>query len=106
MEFCPNCGKILEITEMFLTCSKCNFSKGKEKDVIGYGLKKKKKAEVAKGVVTGDNPVASYEHICSRCGYGKAEAIIMGPYYSDEDTVIRFRCGKCGNTESMGKRFK
>ncbi len=47
------------------------------------------------------NPLAVHHHICKRCGYDKAELIDIQPFYSDEDSVYRMKCGKCGLVEQL-----
>lgn len=47
------------------------------------------------------NEFATYEHKCSKCGYGKAEIIDLGAQYSDENNLILLKCGKCGWSERV-----
>ena len=64
-----------------------------------YVFKEKiKKEEKGKGIVD-NNPLAQYDHKCKRCGHSKAELISKGIWYSDEDEVLQFKCGKCGFVE-------
>ncbi len=54
-------------------------------------------------VVVGDskNFLAVHDHICEKCGYGKAELLEIMPFYSDEDNVIRMKCGNCGKVKQL-----
>ena len=49
----------------------------------------------------GINVLAVFDHICKRCGYGKAEMREIGASYSDEDNVVKMKCGKCGFVEQL-----
>ena len=49
----------------------------------------------------GENPLAVHDHICPRCGYGKAELIEISASYSDEDNIYRMKCGKCGFVKQL-----
>lgn len=49
----------------------------------------------------GINHLAVHNHICKKCGYNKAELIEIAPFYSDEDSVIKMKCGRCGFVEQL-----
>ncbi len=49
-------------------------------------------------VMDGENHLAVHTHICPQCGHDKAEIIEKGIWYSDEDNVVIFKCGKCGRS--------
>jgi len=87
-------------SEDIVKCKKCGFfSKGK--------LTSKEKEEIEKkggGVIKDEDIYASYPHKCKKCGFGKAEMLSMGPWYSDEDTVVQYKCGKCGFAENMSRK--
>ena len=53
------------------------------------------------GVSDGVNHLAVHDHICKRCGHNKCELIEVAPFYSDEDSFIRMKCGKCGFAEKL-----
>ena len=57
----------------------------------------------AQKISVGDdqNHLAVHDHICPKCGYGKAQLIEIMPFYSDEDPVHRFKCGKCGFVKQL-----
>lgn len=52
-------------------------------------------------VADGENFLAVHDHICEKCGYDKAELLEIMPFYSDEDNVIRMKCGKCGKVKQL-----
>ena len=99
MEFCPKCKSILapkkENGETLLVCS-CGFKKAVEKKEMREKGKKDTKIDI---VHDETNPLAVYPHKCKKCGYGKAQLISKGIWYSDEDEVIEYVCGKCGAHE-------
>jgi DNA-directed RNA polymerase subunit M/transcription elongation factor TFIIS len=47
------------------------------------------------------NPLAVHDHVCEKCGYDKAELIEIQPFYSDEDSIYRMKCGKCGHVKQL-----
>jgi len=61
-------------------------------------------AKRGKGVVKGNDTLATYKHKCPKCGYGKAEILDLGAQYSDENELVMLRCGKCGYTERLDKK--
>ncbi len=102
MKFCSKCKSILIPLEGdILKCKKCGLeTKGK----LVVKEKEKKMIEIGKGVVEDKNIFATYPHKCRKCGFGKAEVITMGPWYSDEDVVTKLKCGKCGFAEILEKK--
>jgi DNA-directed RNA polymerase subunit M/transcription elongation factor TFIIS len=48
-----------------------------------------------------ERPLAVYDHICKKCGHNKAELIEIQPSYSDEDSTMRMKCGKCSFVEQL-----
>ena len=85
--------------EVFLKCSKCGFE---SKVDLTSSEDIKREEEIGKGVVKDENTFATYEHECSKCGYDKAQVLDLGVSYSDEDTLIFLKCGKCGHSERIG----
>jgi DNA-directed RNA polymerase subunit M/transcription elongation factor TFIIS len=83
---CNSCG--------FVVYSKLNLSSME---------KLPEKEEIGEGSVKGENIFATYEHKCEKCGYDKAQIIDCGVFYSDEDSIIFLKCGKCGFSEKIGK---
>ncbi len=108
MRFCPKCKNVLvpkSIGERFIVrCRNCGFfAEGKAKPLIEEE-KIKPLPKRGKGVLKDKNIFATYKHKCKKCGYGKAQIIDSGVYYSDEDNLILLTCGKCGYTERIGRK--
>ncbi|MBI2102453.1 hypothetical protein HYT55_01330 [Candidatus Woesearchaeota archaeon] len=57
-------------------------------------------------VSDGLNPLAVHQHKCKYCSYDKAELIEIAPFYSDEDSIIKMKCGKCGRVEQLEGKVK
>lgn len=74
-------------------------------EAVLFSEEKMKKDEKQKGIVNGQNEFATYPHQCKKCGFDKAEIIIMQPMYTDADYIIRYKCGKCNYTEQERMRF-
>lgn len=106
VQYCDSCGSLLIPSEKkgksFLECTHCNRQFDHKK--ISSVEKEPHKEIVKEGAVSDENVFADYEHVCSKCGYGKAEVIDMGVFISDEDNLIFIKCGKCGYSERIGKR--
>jgi len=62
--------------------------------------RKEEKIEIA----TEENRLAVYPHICKKCGYEKAQLIEIGIGVWDEDSVVRYKCGKCGFVEDVSEK--
>ncbi|MFZ5955538.1 MAG: hypothetical protein ACOYT4_03860 [Nanoarchaeota archaeon] len=106
IEFCPDCDSILIMgdNKKSLICKNCGFSKMPEKSLkLCERINKK---EIGSSTAEEGNIFATYEFKCENCGHDKCEVIIINPSYSDEDTIIRYKCGKCGHAKSAGHRFK
>ena len=106
LEFCPKCGNLLiprrEGDKFYGECEKCNFSKELKVLKTMENLEPKKK--IGKGIRKEENPFATYSSKCPKCGYGKAQIIDMGIFYSDEDNLILLKCGRCGHSERIGRK--
>jgi DNA-directed RNA polymerase subunit M/transcription elongation factor TFIIS len=50
--------------------------------------------------------LAVYDHECKNCGHNKAELIEISANYADEDHIIKYKCGKCGFTETEDTKSK
>lgn len=96
--FCDNCGKILKIENNIGRCE-CGFERDMFGEIIGVSEKIKQKEAKGEGYVQDKNELATFPHICKKCGYDKAQVIEMGIWFSDEAGVIRYKCGKCGFAE-------
>ena len=74
----PDLGINLEVTETV-----------KQKEIVGTG------------VIPDENIYATYPHECKKCGYNKGQLIELGIWFSDEEGVVRVKCGKCGWAETI-----
>jgi DNA-directed RNA polymerase subunit M/transcription elongation factor TFIIS len=105
--FCPQCKTCIVPekigVDFFISCPNCNFS-GKIKEGLKSSEKILQKDSLTEGVSSGENPLASYENVCQKCGYDKAQLIDVGILYSDEDNLILLKCGKCGFSERIGRK--
>ncbi len=57
-------------------------------------------------VSDGVNLLAVHQHKCKYCSHDKAELIEIAPFYSDEDSIIKMKCGKCGRVEQLEGKVK
>ena len=69
-----------------------------EKNVLN--IKNQEEGKIIE-VCDGKNILAVYDHICKKCGHDKSEMLEIGCFYSDEDNVVRMKCGQCGFVEQM-----
>jgi len=77
MEFCDNCGKILEIKKIAM-CS-CGFSKEITKEII-ISEKIRENTKKAEGIITKEehllnNSQNKFPHKCKKCNNEEAEVI-------------------------------
>ena len=73
----------------------------------GYDSEEKNKNVGSKLEVSdGINHLAVYDYLCKKCGHGKAEMLEIGAFYSDEDNVVKMKCGKCGFVERLEGKIK
>jgi DNA-directed RNA polymerase subunit M/transcription elongation factor TFIIS len=84
-------------------CRNCDYVLPIKLD-LSSNEKMPEKKELGEGAVGEENVYATYEHKCSNCGYGKAQVIDCGVFYSDEDNLIFLKCGKCGASERVGDK--
>ena len=47
------------------------------------------------------NYLAVHDYLCKYCGHNKAEMLEIGSFYSDEDAIVKMKCGSCGRVEQM-----
>jgi len=102
--FCSKCKCLMKPkktdSKVVMFCDSCNISSD---SVSGVSSEKfdfvKKEVEIADDT----NVFATENHVCKKCGHNKAQLIEKGAFYSDEETAILFRCGKCGHTELVTK---
>jgi len=100
MEFCNKCGAIMrpeKDDKKFLLCS-CGNRKTTGRTVMTETMAVHKDLEVIHDTI---NPLAVYPHKCSKCGFGFAQLISKGVWYTDEDEVMEYVCGKCGLHEKI-----
>lgn len=102
--FCPKCGSLIlpskQDGKIILRCS-CGFEQ-ESKDNASFHDRKKQDFSSEEVVVhTGENPMATEDHICLKCGCGKA--ILIGSQIAVRETWCNcetdrpaYVCGKCG----------
>ena len=92
--FCPKCGSILtnKSGKPTLSC-KCGYESNKKVSINEI----KRKPEFVSNEPEEIHPLATYTHECSKCGFNRAQLISKGIWYTDEDEVHEYVCGKCGN---------
>ncbi|MFH1585254.1 MAG: hypothetical protein ABIB79_00620 [archaeon] len=88
---------------ILLVCDNCGLSVELGKGLVSTE-KIKAKERIGGGVVDEENILATYNHICKKCGYTKAQILDLGISYSDEDNLILLKCGKCGWSERIGRK--
>jgi len=104
MLFCPKCGGLLKtrLEESVSTnyCS-CGYEKQLKKDSIVKELVETNDVIIEPTEI---NPLADEEHVCKKCGYGKA--ILVAPQVAVRETWGHsetnhpaYICGKCGYKE-------
>lgn len=90
MEFCPNCGKPIDIETKKCGCESKKILSFKEK------IKKEKKGE---GILREDKSKKGFPNKCKKCGCKYSDVIDLGSSYSDEANVSLYKCKKCGYVE-------
>ena len=102
--FCKTCGTILrpETTKYGKWMACPNGHSQPEMQTSSETVTTKNKNQVKKITVLDDkNPLAVHDYVCEYCGYDKAELIEIQPFYSDEDSIYRMKCGKCGKVKQL-----
>ena len=51
------------------------------------------------------NILAVHHHLCRKCSYDQAELIEIAPFYSDEDPIMKLKCGRCRAVEIEEGKF-
>lgn len=110
IKFCPKCKRMLvplkEGGKLIVRSGNCDFSEEiNDKEILGASEKIKQKESVGKGVSSEKDSFATYDNLCKKCGYDKAQVLDMGVFYSDEDNLILLKCGKCGFSERIGRKI-
>ena len=109
LKFCEKCNTLMNFKEKdgltILECPNCGFIESVEENEI---LKSKEKIIPAEprgeGIGKDKNNFADYPNVCKKCGYGFAQILDLGIFYSDEDNLILLKCGKCGFSERVGRK--
>ena len=107
--FCKTCGKILVPRKTpygkWLSCPDGHPQPKLNQESVTI---KSQNLEQAKTITVADdqNILAVHDHKCKRCGYDKAEMLEIGSFYSDEDAVVKMKCGKCGLVEQLEGKTK
>lgn len=105
MEFCTKCGAIMKPSRTkpgMLVCS-CGNSQPISKTTMKESAKPHKDIEVVHDTI---NPLAVYPHKCKKCCFDRAQLISKGVWYTDEDEVIEYVCGRCGFHEKASEGSK
>ena len=102
VQFCNVCGNVLMSDKSSpgnLICSQGHQHRSSEEDknVLSEKSAATKKIEIADS----HNVLAAYDHRCKKCGFDKAEVLVSNPWWSDEETVYRWKCGRCGFVEQV-----
>ncbi|HLC52052.1 MAG TPA: hypothetical protein VJI98_02300 [Candidatus Nanoarchaeia archaeon] len=107
--FCKTCGRLLAPKTTpygkWMACPDGHSQPELNQESKTLNLKNQKKTEIIK-VSDGKNILAVHHHVCQKCGYDLSELIEIAPFYSDEDSVLRMKCGKCGHTEQLEGKVK
>lgn len=106
MKFCKKCNSLMKNTdENTYECINCRFSEKATGDELSVKEKISGKPKRKSGVVDDKNIFATYDFVCKKCGYDKAEIIERQPFVSDEDSLTFLKCGKCGNTRQLARKI-
>ncbi len=107
--FCKTCGTLLVLKKThygkWMGCPNGHMQpelNQEAKALVTQNIHQGKKIEV----LSGENPLAVHSHKCKRCGHEKAELIEISPWYSDEDSIFRMKCGSCGYVEQLEGKVK
>ena len=105
MEFCDKCGAMMkpEKDNRYVLLCSCGYRKAINRTTMTETMKKEKELEVVHDPI---NPLAVYPHVCSKCGFDKAQLISKGVWYTDEDEVVEYVCGRCGLHEKLSDGSK
>ena len=96
MNFCTSCGAIIQKRDGDMLICSCS---NKQAPASGAVTEKMKQGEELKVFEQGVHPLATYDHVCAKCGFDKAQLVTKGHWYGDEDEAIEFICGKCSHHE-------
>ena len=107
--FCKTCGRLLVLRKTsygkWMSCPDGHPQPqlNQEENVLSS-----KNQDLGKKITVADdiNILAVHNHKCKKCGHDKAEMREIGSFYSDEDSVVRMKCGKCGFIEQLEGKIK
>ncbi len=104
MDFCPECGNLMNPEEkdgeMYLVCSSCGHEepKGDSPDedykVVREGEKKEETAVIEKD----EENLPKTQKNCPECGNGEAYWWMQQTRSADEPSTRFYRCTECGHT--------
>ena len=107
--FCKTCGSLLQPKTTpygkWMSCPNGHSQPELQQDQ-GTSVSKNIKQVKRIDAHDGENRLAVHDHVCKKCGYNKAELIEIMPSYSDEDSMMRMKCGKCGFAEQLEGKVK
>lgn len=107
--FCTTCGTLLvpKKTEYgkWMACPLGHIQKETIRSSVTLTERNNQVAEPV-SVADGKNILAVHDHVCGKCGHDKAELREIGPSYSDEDYVSKYKCGKCGLVHMVEGKIK
>jgi DNA-directed RNA polymerase subunit M/transcription elongation factor TFIIS len=95
MKFCARCGAIMKMKGKLFVCG-CGTWDAPDKATVIETMPKKQELKVLMSEI---NPLAVFDHKCSKCGFDKAQIASKGVQYTDEDEEVEFICGRCGSHE-------
>jgi len=101
MHFCKDCDKLLKLEEkdgkLYALCS-CGSNQIVEEQIV-TSERQERKPRIGRGIAQQENSLDGFPHICSKCGYDKADITDLGAPYGDESNIYLLKCKKCGHTE-------
>jgi len=107
--FCAHCGTLLYPKKTpygsWLSCPDGHTQPELVKDAPTIKRENFQRGEKI-SVGDGKNNLATHDHRCKYCSHTKAELLEIAPFYSDEDFVVRMKCGRCGRVEQLDGKVK
>ena len=99
LEFCPVCGKLLEIKndngKIIGTCS-CGFKRMAGVELSSVDTRDVNTLNTGEGVVSDKSSSVEVDKYCKKCGHDKAE---VSELQSGESTIFIYTCVKCKSVE-------
>lgn len=93
MKFCKYCSSMMKLEGKRFMCA-CGHEESAEKITLEQNSSPRKEVKILESDI---NPLAVDNHLCSKCGFGKAQLVSKGIFVSDEDEMTEYVCGKCGH---------